>query len=137
MGALVVIELQEAPYGVLPMSRFTKDPGIKAFLVQGAVASFHLAILFGRGHRDELMADTIGVEGFSKGVGLLDVRKEYLGELRSVVGLSAYGGLDGEGEDSPHSLQEVGTGLRGVLRGDPRRGGETGAVVDDGVEVLL
>ena len=64
-----------------------KGPGVETLLVQGAVGSFHLAVLLRLAHRDEPVADAPLGQGLLEGVGLPHVGKEDIGELRTVVGL--------------------------------------------------
>src|SRR3989337_3829797 len=71
--AVVVVEVQEAMEGMLSWAWLAEGAGFEAFLVQGAVGAFYLAVLLGHGHWDELVADPQGAQGFLKGVGLLHV----------------------------------------------------------------
>ena len=61
------------------------------------------------------------------------MREEYIGELRSMVGLHL---LYGEGVRARYPLQEQDTGLRGEFGGDPGHL-QAGAVIYRGVEILL
>ena len=49
------------------------------------------------------MVDAVGLKGLLKGVGLLHVGEEDIGELHAVVGLDL---LDGEGIGPQHAFQE-------------------------------
>lgn len=133
MRPLVVVEGEPAADGVLPGAGLAEGSGVEALFVQGVVRALHFAVLLGHSHRDELVVDSVGLEGLLKGVGLPHVGEEDIGELHAVVGLDL---LDGEGEGAKDMAQEKPAGLKGELRADPGQL-ESGAIVDGGVEVLL
>jgi hypothetical protein len=95
--------------------------------------AFYLAVLFGLAHRYKLMANTLRSQGLFKGVRLLYMREEDIGELHTMVSLHL---LDREGKGTKEAVKEKDAGLRGEFRADPGRL-KASTIVNGGVKVLL
>ena len=89
-----------------------KVRGVKTLLVQGAMEPLHLSILLGLGQRDDLVLDSVGLEGYLKGVVLVHAGEGDIGERHPVIGLDL---PDGEGKETKDMVQEEDAGLGGEL----------------------
>ena len=95
--------------------------------------AFYLAVLFGLAHRYKLMANTLRSQGLFKGVRLLYMREEDIGELHTMVSLHL---LDREGKGTKEAVKEKDAGLRGEFRADPGRL-KASTIINGRIEVLL
>src|SRR4030043_322830 len=79
------------------------------------------------------MANTLRSQGLFKGVRLLYMREEDIGELHTMVSLHL---LDREGKGTKEAVKEKDAGMRGEFRADPGRL-KASTIINGRIKVLL